>query len=249
MAELYLSTIGEGAAALAREFGLGIEIAEFSYAANMDADFPHWDAVTRENISGIGDRILHAPYNELCTAAVDPMVSDVTRRRLEQAFALTRRYRIDRMVVHSGYMPYLYFKEWFVERSAEFWQRFLFDKPADFLLLLENVMEESPDMLLDIIERVGDDRLRLCLDVGHAGGAFSKTAVISWVEASAPYLAHVHVHNNYHTRDLHNPPGDGLIDMRAVMAKIIELQPVATFTAETADLASAVAWFKKCGFC
>ncbi|MCL2126618.1 MAG: sugar phosphate isomerase/epimerase [Treponema sp.] len=248
MIDLHLSTIGADAAALAREHGFGIEIAEFSYAANMDADFPRWDTVTRENLEGIQRRVFHAPFNELCPAAIDPLVAELTRKRLEQAYQLTRRYGIRRMVVHSGYIPHLYVHSYFTERSVQFWRDFLLDKPADFSLLLENTLEEGPDMLRDIVEKTGDPRLQLCLDLGHAGGHFSDLPVSRWIETFAPYLAHVHIHNNYRTGDLHNPPGDGLIDIQAALAAITELRPGATYTAETAELRKAAAWLESRGF-
>ena len=248
MFDLHLSSVGREAAELAREYGFGIEIAEFSYAANMDTDFPHWDGLTLSNLEGIKRRVFHAPFNELCPAAVDPKIAELTRQRLEQAYNLTRRYKIDRMVVHSGYIPHLYFKSWFTERSVNFWRDFLLDKSPDFSLLLENVMEEEPDMLREIVEKTGDTRFQLCLDIGHAGGHFSDVPVAQWIETAAPCLGHVHIHNNYRKEDIHNPPGDGLIDMKAALIKIMELQPDATYTAETPELRKAVVWFENCGF-
>jgi len=233
---------------LAREYGLGLEVTEFSYAANMDTDFPRWDKLTRENLAGIERRIIHAPFNELCPAAVDPLIERITRQRLEQAYTLACRYGINRMVAHSGYVPHIYVESWFAKRSALFWRDFLRDKPPDFSLLLENVMEEGPDVLRDIIEQTDDERLKLCLDLGHAGGIFSKLPVAHWIEVTAPYLGHVHVHNNCHTEDTHSPPGNGSIDMGAALTSIIELQPNVSFTAETADLRSAVSWMTSNGF-
>jgi sugar phosphate isomerase/epimerase len=248
MIKLYLSTIGKDAAVLARKHGFGIEIAEFSYAVNMDTDFTHWESITHANLFAITNRIFHAPYNELCPASVDPLIVEVTRQRLNQAYKLMQYFGINRMVVHSGYVPHLYFKDWFIERSVVFWRDFLIDKPDDFSLLLENVQEESPHMLCDLIKKTDDMRFQLCLDVGHAGGSSSNVPVTHWVETTAPYLGHVHIHNNYHASDLHNPPEEGLIDMCAVMTQIIELQPSATYTAETTDLQKAVSWFKNSGF-
>jgi len=234
---------------LAREYGLGLEVTEFSYAANMDTDFPHWDDLTRKNLAGIKRRIFHAPFNELCPAAIDPLVAEITRQRLEQAYKLACRYGINKMVVHSGYIPHIYVESWFAERSALFWRDFLRNKPPDFSLLLENVMEEKPDVLQSIVEQTDDARFKLCLDIGHAGGVLSKIPVAHWIEATAPYLGHVHIHNNYHAEDSHNPPGSGLIEMSAALSRIMELQPSATFTAETTDLRSAVSWLADSGFC
>ena len=248
MIGLHLSTIGADAAALARAYGLGIEIADFSYAVNMDTDFPHWEALTHANLTGIDRRVWHGPFNELCPAAVEPLVVDVTRRRLEQAYRLAASFAVGRMVVHSGYVPHIYHQGWFIEQSVAFWRTFLQDKPADFALLLENTLEESPGILRGIVEGVGDPRMLLCLDIGHAGGVFSTTPVMDWVEACAPVLGHVHIHNNYHVEDVHNPPGDGLIDMEAAIERVCELQPEATFTAETEDMQAAVAWFADKGY-
>ncbi|MCL1993789.1 MAG: TIM barrel protein [Spirochaetes bacterium] len=246
--DLHLSSYGTDAAALARKHGLGIEITEFSYAANMDRDFPRWDELTHSNLAGIQRRIFHAPFNELCPAAVDPKIAELTRQRLEQAYTLTRRYNIDRMVVHSGYIPNLYAKSWFTEHSVRFWRDFLFDKPPDFSLLLENVMEGEPDMLRDIVEKTGDTRFQLCLDIGHAGGAFSNLPLAKWIQTAAPVLGHVHIHNNWRGRDAHNPPADGLIDIKAALAAIMERRPGITYTAETQDLREALAWFESSGF-
>ena len=248
MVNLYLSTIGENAAVLARKHGFGIEIAEFSYAVNMDTDFSYREKITCENLAGIRNRIFHAPFAELCPAAIDPLIMEVTRRRYNQAYKLMQGFCINNMVVHSGYIPNLYFKSWFVNRSVEFWRDFLLDKPPDFLLFLENVMEESPDILRNIVEKTGDARFQLCLDIGHAGAAFSKAPVPRWVETTAPCLGHVHVHNNYCEGDVHNPPGDGLIGVREAIVKILEKKPNVSFTAETADLKSAVSWFDDNGF-
>ena len=67
--KLFVSTIAEDCAAAAREHSLGLEIAEFCYAPNMDTDsaahFRRVSQLTAE--SGCGLRLLlHAPeQNEL----------------------------------------------------------------------------------------------------------------------------------------------------------------------------------------
>jgi len=248
MISLHLSTISKGAADLARRHGLGIEIAEYSYAVNMDSNFAHWEGITRDNLLGITNRIFHAPYSELCPASADPLIVEVSRQRLDQAYKIMRYFDINRMVVHSGYVPHLHHEDWFIGRSVAFWQDFLHEKSDDFSLLLENVMEESPEMLCEIIEKTDDTRFQLCLDIGHAGRASSKASITHWIKATAPYLGHVHIHNNYRMSDLHNPPGEGLIDMELVLTKIIELQHSITFTAETTKCESAIAWFEINGF-
>ncbi|UOO36779.1 sugar phosphate isomerase/epimerase [Oscillospiraceae bacterium CM] len=245
---LYLSTLADDAPITARENGFGLEIAEFCTASNMDADFALWDGVVREKISGVDRRVLHAPFNELCPSAIDPLVLDVAKRRYEQAVKLARCYGINRIVVHSGYIPLVYFKEYFVERSVTFWRDFLKDKPSDLCLVLENVLEDSPQQLMDIVRSVDDKRLRLCIDVGHANIMRRDMTLEAWTRAVLPYLGHAHLHNNAGTWDDHAGLDDGVIDMETIIRIIAEGQKDATLTLETREAASSVAWLREKGF-
>lgn len=239
-----VSTVAEDARETALEFGLGIELAEFCTAYNMDVDFDRWDAAARGNMEGIGLRAFHAPFNELCPAAIDPLIADVARRRFRQAFGLMRGYGIDRMVVHSGYVPLVYDKSYFTDRSIEFWGELLRDLRGDFTLLLENVMEPSPDMLRDIVRGVGDPRLRLCLDIGHAGTIVSDLPMPLWIDGCAGFLSHVHIHNNYREYDDHNPPGEGRIDVAAALRSLAGLGSGVTFTLEARRGRESAQWLE-----
>ena len=68
----YLSTIAADAAGTARRYGLGLEIAEYCTAYNMDEHFPETDAAVRGKLAGIARVTLHAPFNELFPCAIDP---------------------------------------------------------------------------------------------------------------------------------------------------------------------------------
>ena len=77
----YISTIDERAQALAQQYGLGLEIAEYCTAWNMDEHFEEVDAAVRAKLDGKGIPVLHAPFNELFPCAVDKMVREVARVR------------------------------------------------------------------------------------------------------------------------------------------------------------------------
>jgi sugar phosphate isomerase/epimerase len=245
---LYLTTIAPDAAETARDWHLGLEIAEFCTASNMDADFPAWDKIVREKLSVAGGRCaFHAPFNELCPAAIDPLVLDVTKKRYRAAMRLARSYGARRMVVHSGFIPFVYFPEYFIERSVEFWTEFLAEAPADFALLIENVLESAPDMLIEIARRVNDKRLRLCLDTGHAMMMKKGISLEEWLEQVLPYLGHAHLHNNDGASDSHGALEEGLIDMEYVVRTIAERSD-ATMTIETRESRRSVEWLHARGF-
>jgi sugar phosphate isomerase/epimerase len=240
---LYLSTVAEDAAAVAGEYKLGLELAEFCTASNMDRDFDEWDRTVREKMKNAERFVLHAPFNELCPSAIDPLVLDIAKKRYKQAFALARSYGINRLVVHSGYVPFVYFKEYFVQRSVEFWRDYLSDKPSEFVVVLENVLEDSPDELIDIVRGVNDPRFRLCLDMGHANITRKDLTMEDWTRAVLPYLGHVHVHNNFGWPDSHGAPDSGDMDIETLLRLITSGAPEATLTLEIRDTCrSSVEW-------
>ena len=240
---LFLSTIADDAVQTAREFGLGVELAQFCLAENMDKTPPDVQASLDAALE-VPRRVLHAPFAELCPAAIDPLVRAVTRRRFLQAAALAKRYGAEKMVVHSGFIPLVYYPEWFAPQSAAFWRVFLNDVDG-LTLCVENVMETSPDVLRQIAEQVNDPRLRICFDVGHA---FCQSGELApWLDALAPYISHVHLHNNHGSFDEHLGLPDGTLDMAAVIRQLEALAPQATYTLEVRSARASVEWLLKEG--
>ncbi len=243
--QIYIATIAPDCGEMAEKYGLGLECDAFCTAANLEDP-----AVIRQaagQMAAVGHRVLHAPFNELCPAAIDPEVRRVTRMRYEQAWAMAQRLGASRMVVHSGYIPLIYFPQWFVEQSVQFWKDFLRDKPADCRILLENVLEPEPDMDLELVRRVNDPRLKLCLDLGHANSQVSETPVEAWVRRWAPCLGHVHLHNNGGGWDTHSGLAEGTIPMEHILDLLGRLAPQATWTLETTKAGPSCKWLEERG--
>ena len=230
---LYLSTIAADAERQARRLNLGLEIAEYCTAWNMDERFPQTDSLVREKLNGVDRRIFHAPFNELFPCAIDPRARELAAFRYRQALVLAESYGAEKIVIHGGYSPRLYYPCWYREESIAFWKSFLAEAPG-LPIALENVMEEEPEMLLDIIRGVDDPRLRLCLDVGHVN-VYSHVPADIWLERCAPFISHFHIHNNDGRQDTHSALNRGSIDMRAFLSRAETLCPGATFTLELTE--------------
>lgn len=238
--KLHISGMDSRAAALARQWQLGLETIAFSYAPLLDdsAALPR----TREEIHGISSLWLHGPFAELIPCAIDPLARDVAMRRFRQALDAAQALGIRRMVFHGGFIPHVYFPEWYVEQSVRFWREFLRDVLADMTLALENVMEPSPETLVSIAAQIDDPRLGLCLDVGHANTCVSETPPMDWIAPMAPWLRHVHLHNNQGDTDLHDPLGEGNIPMRQIIDTVLQAAPEATFTIENQNALPSLHW-------
>ena len=239
---IYLSTTASDASEIARKYGLGIEIAEYCTAWNMDDEFAAADAAVREKLESIERRVLHAPFNELFPCAIDRKARALAADRYWQAIKLAKTYGAAKVVIHGGYNPWIYYPVWYVEQSTAFWKEFLKEDPG-VEIVLENVLETEPQWLPDIVKGVDDPRLRLCLDIGHVN-AYSRIPLNDWLEGWAPWLSHFHIHNNDTSWDTHNPLTDGTIPMKELLEKASCLCPDATLTLELLEAKASVEWMQ-----
>ena len=244
---VYISTIDEAATGLAKEFGLGLEIAEYCTAWNMDEKFDETEEIVQRKVRDIKRCTFHAAFNELFPCAIDKQARELARHRYRQAIALAQEYGAEKVVVHGGYNPWLYYPVWYTEQSIEFWREFLQEVPEDIQICLENVLEEEPNMLLDIIKTVDSPQLRICLDIGHVN-SYSKTSVEEWLETCAPYISHFHVHNNDTSWDTHSALTEGTIPMKEFLTRAVALcGEDTTYALELIEATESVHWLVENG--
>ena len=237
----YVSTIAADAIAVAHKYGLNLELAEFCTAWNMDEEFPTVDPIVREKLANSPKSLLHGPYNELFPCAIDKKARALAAERYRQAIALAKEYGSEKVILHGGYNPWIYYPVWYVEQSVEFWREFLREDPG-----VEIVLETDSKWLLDIVRAVDDERLKLCLDIGHVN-AYSHFGVIEWLESWSPYLSHFHIHNNDGTRDQHNGLFEGSIPILEFLDRAEKLCPGATYTLELMEAEPSMGWLKEKG--
>lgn len=246
---LYIATVCDKHEEIIEKYNVGVELDQFCQPDKMDEPID-------ENVLSEIDRLLvkagkctfHATFSEIHPAAIDPKARKLAMERLNQAADLAMRYRADKMVVHSGYVPLVYFKEWHEDRSVEFWQEFMASRNDNLKIVIENVMDDEPYMMAKMMERITHPNIKMCFDVGHAA-CISKVDVLEWIDVLAPYIGHIHIHNNDGTHDWHKPIFDGRIDMEAFLAKVEEkCAPDTTITIESLEAMSSMEWLKEKGY-
>ena len=242
----YISTVDSSAHNLARGHGLGIEIAEYCTAYNMDEWFGVTHASVSDKLKGVKKRVFHGPFNELFPCAIDPKARELARYRYGQAMNLAKDYGCEKIIIHAGYNPRLYYSQWYTPKTAEFWRDFAFLIPEGLTVCLENVFEEEIEMFLGIVEELNDSRIKICLDIGHVN-TYSKVPVEEWVRRCAPYISHFHIHNNNADFDAHQSLDDGTIDMKMLLQLTDELCPEATYSLEVVESEDSVKWLEESG--
>ena len=163
---------------------------------------------------------LHGPFIDLSTGSTDPAIKAVTRSRFEQLSKLVPVFKPRAVVCHAGYdwKRYGYFREEWIESSLDTWSWLagrLVEQGSK--LMLENVYEDDPRDIRNILERLKSQNVGFCLDVGHLF-AFGQSELKPWLEGLGSCIGQLHLHDNHGRDDEHLPLGHGQIDFKQLFA-------------------------------
>jgi len=233
---------------LCAKHGLGIEYQSFAAPEDLhqaDAKIAYHRAIAQKEI----EKHLHAPYHDLCLGSRNPDIAEITRFYFDYAYRAARELGCGSITVHHGYVPSTSYPENWVRRAADFWKKFFEAHTGDLHIHMENQLEEDPDILLRLIDRVGDERLAVNLDIGHAH-CHSRMEVKEWVRQLNGRIQYVHIHQNFGQRDEHLGLADGNIPLEVVLEALEQYAPNATWALECAvtKLEESVAWLKDKGY-
>lgn len=250
---LHIATYSKDAIDMAKNFGLGIELNHVCISELLDADkIEETIKWICSDLEGAGlpfpatknaPILLHGPFTEIVPGAMDHRAVDLALQRMEEAYELCMKIGVDRMIVHSGYFPPMYYKEWHHEKSLVFWDKFLQGKD-NFTVYVENSFEDEPFMMAKLMDDFDKPNLKLCLDVGHANVTTPKDLPVEkWIEHLGSRVAHYHIHNNMGTKDTHSSLGDGTMDMSSILRAIAQNNSSAyTLTLESQDCSRCIKW-------
>lgn len=246
---VFVATFSDKATDAIRDYGVGMEINDTCISEMLDGyDDPGSELykMIDKEIADAGPEglILHGPFTEIIPAAIDPHMKDAALARLDQAYRVCEHYGIRKMIVHNGWIPFMYYKSWQVEKGSAFWKEFMSDKPEDFEICIENVLEDEPYMLQELMAEINDPRIRICLDIGHAHAMTTDDYTVDdWIRVLSPYISHFHLHNNDGTGDTHSAFDDGTMDMESIFDQIDSyLGDEVTFTVEARPAEECLEW-------
>jgi sugar phosphate isomerase/epimerase len=212
---------------------LNVEL--FFSADTLDRLVPELLASTAARLDAEGvKRTIHAPFMDLNPGSYEPLLQEITRRRFHQVMDAAALLRPQVVVFHPGYDKWRYGEtrdRWLAE-SIPLWQEMVErGEECDCLITVENIFEEEPSTLFDLIRCVDSPRLRHCFDVGH-WNMFTKVSMEEWFSVLGPYIAEAHIHDNHGQKDEHAPLGEGNIDTRLFFSLLERYAPDAVRTIE-----------------
>jgi len=159
---------------------------------------------------------LHGPFMDLSPGGVDRRIKEVTRDRLSKTIQLARVFTPKMIVFHPAYESWKFdgnVNLW-LESSLQTWRPLVREaEETGLTLAIENVFEEDPDPIKNLLEEIHSPRFRFCFDTGHHH-VFAKTPLPVWMGALGEFLSEVHLHDNHSEMDEHLPVGEGGFDFK-----------------------------------
>jgi len=242
MNPLGINTVGdelEAAADYCRTAGLGLEVTDFAFPENLEANSSSLIDRHLAAIAGVMFVTSHGPFFDLIATSRDRAIVEISRRRHDTALAASARLGASHYVAHTSYNPLIrdpaYRRNW-PRRMLDFWLP-LADQAAtlNIIICLENQWEPEPDIQAELLAAADHPHLRATFDNGHVL-VFSTIPSHEWVASLGPWLAHCHLHDNSGELDEHKPIGDGIERWDELIAAIRTHAPAAILVAESDSL-------------
>jgi sugar phosphate isomerase/epimerase len=188
--------------------------------------------------------IVHGPFVDLNPGSLDRKIRHVSLERFVETLEIALLLNSACITIHSGFRkkPYKtkYYRDW-LDNSIAMWKEFIeIAKRGKINVNIENAFEETPEPLIEIVEKVNAPNFKMCFDAGHYN-AFSACSPLDAFAMIPPrQLGEIHLSDNDGSDDQHLPLGEGNIDIDALLSKIEALKINPLFTLEPRDMDSAI---------
>lgn len=192
---------------------------------------------------------MHGAFFDVTVFSYDEKIREISFFRMQQSMEIANRLGLRAVIFHGNYLPFLkggYYDENWLKRTEEAVRRLAGEFPETDIYI-ENMFEDSPELLGKLAERLQDvPSFGICLDYAHALLCSDSGEV--WFASLSPYIRHIHVNDHCFTGDVHFVPGDGMTDWK-LFSRLKELYaPKATVLCEVSGLDAAkrgIAFLKK----
>lgn len=258
---IFVATFSKDALSVAKEFGFGLEINDLCISSNLNLENRERtvERIKREIEEVYGEDwfnepqeerrkvIIHGPFTELTPAAIDSRAILLMDERYKETLDVCDAFGVKDIVLHDGYLPPIYQKSWHTKKSIDYWKRFSDSLKPGYVVYIENVFDDEPYMLAEILDSVDRDNLKICLDIGHANCMSQRDiSVVEWIRVLGSRIGHFHFHNNDGSGDQHNTFDEGSLNIEEIISEIANsVGSEVSITIESRDALTDAKFFQK----
>lgn len=239
---------GEEWTALAQREGLLFEAMElFMPQALADPLFVDAARAWYLNSGRVGS--VHGAFVDVNPASGDPALRQLSRARCHESCLLAKQLGASYVVFHASCFPFLrggYLDHW-AAMCAEFYTGLA--RQYDLVIAVENSQDVDTTPLCALMKRVADQRVCVCLDMGHVH--YAQAPMEAWFDRLGEKIAYLHLSDNLGKFDDHLPLGDGTIDWRLadrLWQQLDREMPVTLEVGGIHGVEKSLAYLKRNGF-
>ncbi len=217
----------------------GIEVKAFTSPVIFHSDWHGLlDVVKKQLQNFTGTRTIHGMFH-MGPINWNRMTHNQLKEDYNKCLSVAEEIQASIMVLHSTYFPGLTswkYKDW-LNQQVDLWGGLAENAiKKDITLVLENIVDEKPDSLLDVIKEVNSQALKICLDFGHLNLISTELTELQWIEACADYLVYTHMHNNNGRYDSHSCLESGTLNYKEIFTALYGLKEMPKVAVEVDTL-------------
>jgi len=172
------------------------------------------------------------PIFDLNPGSLDAVIRHHTERCFLRAVDLAAALGADSLVLPTGFNPLLPSEsvDGWRELSVETWES-VGDaaRRKGVELRIKNVFDDTPAILLGLLDTLEGFPVGACLDVGHVQ-VYSTLPADEWIRVLGPRHREVHLHDNLGASDDHMALGEGVIDLPPIFRRLLREDPIPALT-------------------
>lgn len=225
-----ISTIDEFLPAEFKNLNIGVEIQDFVEPNLNDTEIKKIVAEYKKLLFNFPYiKSLHGPFLDLKPASPDKDIRRISYRKYFRTIQIGKELDMDYIIFHSQINPWLNepnIRTINNNQNRDFWHNILIEiKDFQGKILLENIFENDPLFLKELIETIDLPNIKICLDMGHAK-LRTNTPLEQWIKELGKYIEYVHLHWNSGLYDEHNVPEDLDIKYISELFAKYDLNPI-----------------------
>lgn len=212
-----------------KTMNLGVEIQDFTepnLSVDERSEIIKFYKKKLKDFNGI--KSLHGPFLDLKPASPDKEIRNVSYNRYLDTLKAGVELDIDYIIFHSQITPYLNeprMKKLNNNQHKETLIKLLEEVPNyKGTILIENIFEEEPTMLKELIQTIDLPNIKINLDIGHA--KLGKVSLEEWIRELKDYIVYIHIHSNNGLYDLHRVPSKEEINDLYYLLDKYNLDPI-----------------------
>ncbi len=155
------------------ELNTGIELQ--SYGLKGVSSPLSWDEKIKQHkkiIENFSGRIsIHGPFIGIRNTHRDYLLKEAVKKRMRLTYEMAKELKPEVLVMHSGIVGDIktwQLEDFWLKETIIFWKEEIKKYEKERIkIVIENLVEEEPDILNKLCNGVNSDFFALCLDIGH----------------------------------------------------------------------------------